>query len=186
MSPAIAKTNDDQIIAATKRLVRKHGADRVTLKDVAQAVGIRAPSLYKRFTDRNALLSQVKDDVIAELLAVLTDATSGTKSPRRRLLAMARAYRAFAKAYPELYRLVFAPELKDEELLAERRLAEPVLVCMVDLVGEDNALAGARSITSLLHGFCTLEIEGNFRFGGSVNDAFEFSVSALLDGIASK
>lgn len=185
MSPAIARTSDTDIVKAARRLIAARGVEAVTLADVAAAVGIRAPSLYKRFTNREALLLAVKNGVLAELHHDLEAAVGG----RTRLEAvdeMARVYRARALQDPHLYRLIHMPQLKTPDLEAERRAAAPALALMEDVVGPDHALHGARCFTSLLHGFVTMEIDGSFGFGGSVDEAFDFALAALLAGLQAR
>jgi AcrR family transcriptional regulator len=185
MSPAVAKTSDREILTAARRLIVRNGVDGLALRDVAVAVGIKTPSLYKRFADRAALLRALKDLSLAELELVLRQA-AGQSPPSTAFNNMAHAYRDFAKCQPEMYRLIHRPELKTDGLEAERKAAEPALKVMAALAGNDFALSSARCITSFLHGFVTMEIDGNFRLGGSIDEAFTFSLEAILNGIKLK
>ena len=45
-----------EIIATASALIRQRGYHGVALKDVAQAVGITAPALYRHFPSKQALL----------------------------------------------------------------------------------------------------------------------------------
>ena len=46
------------------------------MQAVAEAVGVRAPSLYKRFTNRTDLLSAAARDALRELAEIMNDPTA--------------------------------------------------------------------------------------------------------------
>ena len=97
MSPARARTSSDAIVAAARALLEGGGLGAVTMQAVADAVGVRAPSLYKRFDGRAALITAVADDVAAELGADLAPALQET-DPREAIRAMSKRQRAFARS----------------------------------------------------------------------------------------
>jgi AcrR family transcriptional regulator len=181
LSPTRAKTTDEDVVAAARKIIAKQGVDALSLREVATAVGVRAPSLYKRFADRSDLLDAVRDDLLRDLARALAKVRSG-ESPSERLLAMARAYRRFGLAQPRLYRLIFASG--GEPSAAARDAVSPVLADFGEIVGREHALSAARALTAFLNGFVTLEINGSFQLGGSIDDAFEFGLKSLLAGLA--
>ena len=99
---------------------------------------------------------------------------------------MADAYRAFARAHPHLYALMFAPEAPHDPAgdAARRAAAQPILSRLVDLVGTARALPTARALTAFVHGFVSMELQGAFRLGGSVDEAFALGLELLLSSIA--
>jgi AcrR family transcriptional regulator len=169
--PALPKTSDDKVVRAARKLLERQG--ELSMLAVADAVGVRAPSLYKRFPDRDALLKAVASDVARELGELLTE-SDHSPSP---LSAMAHAYRAFAKRHPRAYGLLFAPELSVEEREAT---AEPLLARLRELVGARQALPAARLLTAWLHGFVTMEAAGAFRLGGDIDESFAWGLDTLL------
>ena len=106
MSPALAKTSDGDIVAAARALIADHGVDRLSLAGVAAVVGIKAPSLYKRFADRAALIDGVREDALNTGPAAVLEDAARHPDPGKQLVAMAHAYRRFGKDEPELYRLI--------------------------------------------------------------------------------
>src|SRR5487761_1412333 len=103
--PAPAQTSTAAIVAAGRRLLEARGADALTMREVAAAVGVRAPSLYKRVRSRSDLFQLILEDVADELTAVL-DTAASSGAPATDLRAMAAAYRKFARANPVTYLLL--------------------------------------------------------------------------------
>jgi len=65
------KTSDREICEAARRLLETEGEGGLSMQAVAQAVGVRGPSLYKRFANRSDLLSAVARDTLLELAELL-------------------------------------------------------------------------------------------------------------------
>ena len=57
--PTPERTSLDEIVSAAARLLETGGVAAVTMQAVAQDVGVKAPSLYKRVRDRETLLGLV-------------------------------------------------------------------------------------------------------------------------------
>jgi AcrR family transcriptional regulator len=95
-----------EIVEATKRLLADSAsADAVSIRAVADAVGVTPPSIYLHFADKDALLSAVVVAVFAELDAAMLAAAEGVDSPMARLCAYGQAYVGFAVEHPEHYRI---------------------------------------------------------------------------------
>ena len=79
--PAPAQTSTAAIVAAGRHLLEERGMDALTMRDVADAVGVRAPSLYKRVRGRADLFRLILEDVADELTSAL-DAAAGPATRR--------------------------------------------------------------------------------------------------------
>lgn len=178
--PALPKTSDAAIVAAARRIVAAEGAENFSLQAVADAVGVKVPSLYKRFADRAALIEAVREDVLTSLAERLVRAAN-RRDPVPALRSIAGEYRRFAREEPQLYRIVLASG--GEPSPATRASLAPLFDTLVRQVGAERALPAARTLTAFLHGFITMEINGNFQFGNSVDDAFEYGVRTFLAGL---
>src|SRR5512135_1035226 len=95
--PAHAQTSTVAIVTAGRRLLEERGMDALTMRDVAAAVGVRTPSLYKRVRGRSDLFGLILEDVADELTSAL-DAAASSGDPLTDVRAMAAAYRGFARA----------------------------------------------------------------------------------------
>jgi AcrR family transcriptional regulator len=184
--PALSKTSDDAIAEAARRLIEEARED-FSMAAVAEAVGVRTPSLYKRYADREALLARVRRDAYDALRAAIAGPASEGKGGAR-IRAMALAYRRFALEHPKLYALLFAPEERADEATQRARVASaaPLLEILRDIAGPDDALSAARTLTAFLHGYVTMLNAGAFKLGGDVDAAFVYGLDRILAGIAAK
>lgn len=181
--PTPAKTTDAQVVAAARRLVEQRGTAAVSMQDVAAAVGVRAPSLYKRFPARAALFAAVEVEVLAKLRGTLTEAMDRAgRDGRGRLLAMAETYRGFAHAHPHAYALLFAPDASrgQKANMARADAVGPLLAELRAMLTEADVLPAARVVTAFLHGFVAMELAGAFRLGGDPEAAFARGLDAVL------
>jgi AcrR family transcriptional regulator len=187
MSPTPARTSRDAITAAARAILEEDGLDAVTMQAVADRVGVRAPSLYKHVTDRNALIRTVTDAVTADLAKALRPPRR-SRDPGDELRSMARRYRTFVRENPSGYALLFTRlgpgMLPDESILAA--LGEPIVRATARLVGEEGALDAARTFVAWAHGFTSLELAGGFRLGGDIDAAFSNGIDLILGGISER
>jgi AcrR family transcriptional regulator len=182
--PAHAQTSTAAIVTAGRHLLEERGVDALTMHDVAGAVGVRAPSLYKRVRGRSDLFRLILEDVADELTTVL-DAAAGSGDPVADLRAMARAYRRFAHANPVTYTLMMAPQAVPGATARSVRSSATFLNIVAQLAGPRHALPAARTIVAWAHGFITMELAGAFRLGGDVEQAWDFGLGRLLTAIRS-
>lgn len=157
-----------QIVEEALRLVEEGGAAALTMRALADRLGIRAPSLYKHFPDKGA--------VEAEVIALaMRDLARALEAAGDDLETMAKAYRGYALAHPHLYRLMSAGPLPRERLPEglEERAALPV----VRVMGGDRIRA--RAVWAFAHGMVMLELDGRFPPGADLEGAWRAGVAAF-------
>ncbi|MBD7956363.1 TetR/AcrR family transcriptional regulator [Microbacterium sp. Sa4CUA7] len=167
--PTPERTTLPAIVAAARDLLEEGGPTKVSMQAVAERVGVRAPSLYKRVRDRDALLQLVAEATVDDLGTALA-ASDHT------LAGLARAYRSFAHTHPEGFRHLYA---SSPDLAPLQRASAPVLQAAREAVGEQRALDAARFVTAWATGFVSMELAGAFRLGGDVDAAFEYGLTQL-------
>jgi len=59
----------------------------------------------------------------------------------------------------------------------------PLLRLARELAGDDHALEAARTLTAWATGFISMELNGGFRLGGDVEDAWKFGVKRIVESI---
>ena len=187
MSPARARTSLDEVVAAGRDLLEVGGPDAVTMLAVAERVGVKAPSLYKRLRDRNALLAAMAADTARELRASLETGAIDA-DPAASLRAMAHAFRTFAQAHPRSVELLFADLPADARSTPETNaaVAAPIVEAAGRLAGPDHALEAARLITAFARGFTSMETAGAFRLGGDVDEAYGYGIDVLVEALAAR
>jgi AcrR family transcriptional regulator len=181
--PAHAQTSTEDIVAAGRRLLEEHGTHALTMRDVAEAVGVRAPSLYKRVRSRSDLFRLILEDVADEMAAAL-DAAASSGDPVADLKAMAAAYRSFAHSNPVAYALMYSPDTVPGATARSVRSSATLLRVVAELAGQQHALPAARTIVAWANGFITMELAGAFRLGGDVEQAWDFGLDRILTAVS--
>jgi len=98
-----------QILAAAGELLAESGReDEVSIRAVADRVGVTPPSIYLHYADKDALLDAVCVEAFTDMHEAMAAAGAGAHDdPVAALAAQGRAYIAFARSRPEHYRLMF-------------------------------------------------------------------------------
>jgi AcrR family transcriptional regulator len=162
----------NEIVDAARELLEAEGIEAVTMRAVAERLGIRAPSLYKHLPDKDALEIALVARGFEEMGHVFETAVAGADDP---LGALAGAYRAWALAHPHYYRLMTAKALDRDRLPAgvEDRGAAP----LVAACGGDGDRA--RAAWAFAHGMATLELANRFPPDADLDAAWRAGIDAF-------
>ena len=152
--------------AAKKLLAEAANADKVSIRAVADAVGVTPPSIYLHFADKDELLNAVVFDVFSELDAAMLQGADGVHEPLQRLRAFGMAYVRFAVGHPEHYRLATmdpcaSPPAVDEVLAtsAFAHFQATVRECMdAGIFAPGDPLPIALDLWAAAHGIASLVI----------------------------
>jgi AcrR family transcriptional regulator len=181
--PYPAQVSAESILEKTRELVEREGADQLSLQKLASSLGIKAPSLYRYFPSKTDLLRTHNLQTLKDLTTSISEAAADYGDPKIRLLNLAKAWREFSQYFPRTYALAFSdnPEIHPDPEVLEA-MAIPIQRVMAEISGEEGSLTALRGLWALIHGFLLLEISGQFRRGGDLDEAFMQSVEAYLDG----
>ena len=100
------------LAAAEDLLVETADESAVSIRAIAERVGVTAPSIYRHFADKDTLILYVVESVFGRLDAALEAAAAGAADPFDEIMRKGRAYVEFGLAHPEHYRVLFM--CKDE------------------------------------------------------------------------
>ncbi|GGF30194.1 TetR/AcrR family transcriptional regulator [Subtercola lobariae] len=190
--PTPDRTSLDDIVRAGRAILEADGLPKLTMQAVAERVGVRAPSLYKRVKNRDDLIrlivASTADELSDRLNAVETAAHHTIEvqpDARATLIALAHALRGFAHQYPAAFALIFAAVPASTPLNRQslERSIDPVMRVTAELAGPENALEAARTVTAWANGFISMELAGAFQLGGDVDSAFDFGITHLADAL---
>lgn len=101
-----ANSTARQIFAAARRLLKDEGTEAVTMRRVADAVGITAMALYRHYANRAGLLNALADAGFEEVAFRLADAPSDGPIEER-LAAILDIFLTHALQNPRLFELMF-------------------------------------------------------------------------------
>jgi AcrR family transcriptional regulator len=118
------RLRDEIIAAADELLVETASEDAVSIRAVAEAVGVTPPSIYRHFPDKSSLLLAVCLRSFDSFAEVMREARN-LEDPVQGLGNLARAYVRYGLDHPEHYRIMFMDRLEvSAEQLAEELLSE--------------------------------------------------------------
>lgn len=180
-------TTRDALVDAAAGLIANHGVAALSLRKVAEQVGIKAPSIYVHFDSKEALLAEARRHASRELGAHLGAACRGADA-RARLLATAIGYLGFAHAHPSLFALLFMELPSERRNLDEAPDAASPYRLLLD--GAAEFLGGERrraeilsfGIWSIVHGAAVLWQTHLRDFSGPIDEGLRENLERLLDG----
>jgi AcrR family transcriptional regulator len=159
-----AALRGDLLRAAMDLLAETGDEDAVSLRAVAQRVGVSVPSIYLHFADKQALIDAVCEEVFVQLDLRLREAARDAEDPFEGLRAQGNAYVHFALDNPEHYRIVMmqehdpGPEAVDTVIAtgAFAYLVESVSACVECGVFEGEPAEIALGLWAAAHGVAAL------------------------------
>jgi len=181
--PYPSQINHDLIVETARTIIEEQGIDAVTLRVVADTLGVKAPSLYRYFKNKNAMLLAMNEITSRELVDAMMVASDSDVPLVERLLNLARAYRQYAHQHPVCYELSMSSNADIKpDFETQVQLVLPLQALFAQLVDEEDSLAALRGAYAFLHGWVSLEIGQQLRRGGDLNAQFEQSFRAFLAG----
>ena len=174
------------LIEAATDLVRKNGPDHLSLRAVAQQVGVSPSAAYHYFPDKDELIHRLSDKLFEDLYHMQQEALSkipgkSKRAATSRFRELGRTYFLWANKEPNLFRLMFGGYCKVRERGSHVDHEAFIMLskCLDDLLETGVISPKMRKYGELISWSCvqgasTLIVEGHLPEG-----AFE----ALLEGL---
>jgi AcrR family transcriptional regulator len=144
------------VIGATLAIADKRGLDAVTMKAVADRLGVTPMALYRHVTNKADLLDGVVESLITEI-----EIAPPELPWRDRLSTTVRSVRRVAKRHPDVFALLL--QLPANTSVA-RGMRDEVHVWLRDVgIAEESVASAERLLTTLIFGYALSEATGRFR-----------------------
>lgn len=171
----------ENILEAAERLLIDLGSeDAVSIRAIADAVGVSPPSIYLHFEDKESLFFAVCDRHFEDFDRLLEEAAAQASDPIDALKRRGKAYVSFGLDHPQVYRIMFmdvscgseSGTVHDQARADVGRSAFEHLVQAVEsarsaglLNAELNSIDGALFLWIEMHGMTSLLLSvGGFPF----------------------
>ena len=188
-------TTAEKILRVAHKLFDGDGADAVTMRRVAEAVGITPMAIYRHFPTRDALLKRLSDDSFNAVAHEWETRRTRHTDVLKRLLALAEPYLDYALAHPHLFDHAFSVPRDDARRFPEdfRAGHSPTFNVLVHAVVEgmaqgvlkqDDPHDVAMAVWAQQHGLIALYRAGRFSYDETQFRAFYLqSLRRLFDGL---
>ena len=162
----------DALIEAGLKAVEQEGEAAVSLRDLAQSIGVSRAAPYRHFQDRDALLAAIAARGFDELNIRYAAALETPGDGRAKLSAAQTAFFGFAFEKPGLYRLMFESDLLGRDhppavLIPPADLSYRLLLRAVEAAHPDAGEAEIKRLTLIMmstaHGFLALDRAGRIK-----------------------
>lgn len=161
-----------ELLAAGRSYVGRHGHIDLSIRMLAQSVGVSPGAPYHHFPDRRSLLLAIAIDGFREMMATATVVADCDSPPKEKLREMGRVFIRFADANPHLIELMYESELTTPTLdpaLLEFQLRGHRLLKQT-IVEADPSAAAARdadlrviAFWAAIYGFSSMRRKGVLR-----------------------
>ncbi|HKQ02625.1 MAG TPA: TetR/AcrR family transcriptional regulator [Actinomycetes bacterium] len=189
------------LVQAGREVLAERGVDALTLREVARQAKVSQAAPYHHFANKADLVSAIAQHGFEDFAGALrAGAETAGDGALQRLTGMGLAYVRFAVANPELFRLLFRPELRGgtregaaaEAMVRAGSAAYQVFLDAVTAAVKEGSVQGsvedvAVAALSIVHGLSTLLVDGPIDLSQRPPDTLgRVVISALGAGITSR
>lgn len=185
----------DEIIEATRQLLAETGdADAITIRMIADRVGVTPPSIYMHFASKSDVIYECCGLLFEHFTEHLDRAVEGLEEPLDRLIAMGSAYIHFGLENPELYRILFMtvpteqPDGYDVQEMLQKGGFMDLVAVVTELIASgrirvDDPIKVSLGLWALAHGITSLMIAHHQVPWPDVEEMVDHQFEAYLKGL---
>jgi len=181
---ADAKRNYEKLLTAAAEAFAEHGADDVSLEEIAKRAGVGIGTLYRHFPNRQTLLEAVYRDQV-EALRARAEELVATKPPAEALATWLRDLVDFGRTKRMLTSAMLTTVSRDSEVLTSSsrimRGAAADILTGAQQAGVVRADANPADLMRLVHA-----ISMTTEWAGDDNEQADRLLALVLDGLKSQ
>lgn len=173
------------VLRAATAIADAQGLHGLTLARLAKELEVKTPSLYNHVESLGALRRELALAGMREANLRMTRAAVGLARVDA-LVALGRAYRAFAADHPGLYAASLQAAPPEDEALTQAgdEIVATVLAVLAGYGLEgDDALHATRGLRAIIHGFVSLEAAGGFGLALDCGESLDRLLRAFAQGL---
>ncbi len=162
-------------------ILEKQGEAGLGLRDLARAVGVSSAAPYRHFDSRAALLEALAVTGFQRFTARMQAVMASV--PDNPLAAMGKTYVVFALQNPNLFRLMFSPQLKKEARPGLSMAADAAFDTLRQAIGGEGHEARTRTLAAWakVHGLAILVLDGQIAIRAGEDS--EALVAKIIDSL---
>ncbi len=192
LSPEDVEDFRRRLCVAAEALFAERGAEAVTMRELAQALGVSAMTPYRYFKDKDAILAAVRAAAFNRFAAALEAAGAGSGDALAHSRAAGEAYIEFALSEPQAYRLMFDlnqptesdyPELQAALTRARRTMTTHVEALIAEGLLTGDAEMIGHMFWASLHGVLMLRLSDKLSPGVDAAQLQAQLIGALTRGL---
>jgi AcrR family transcriptional regulator len=175
-----------EIIELCVEIVDKDGFLNLSVKTIADKLGIKPPSIYKHFPGG---LGEIKDALMTygwQRIDTKIARSAVGKAGENGLKAMCYALREFAHEHPGVFETVCWHNSYTSE--QDQEMTKGVIASLYAVLNslefsDVQKMHVLRTLRGYVEGFAMLELHGSFGDKVSLDESFSYGVDALISGI---
>ncbi len=169
------------LLEAALILLEKEGEAGLGLRDLARAVGVSPAAPYRHFDSRAALLEALAVTGFQRFAARMEDVAAS--QPHLAPAAMGKTYVMFALQNPNLFRLMFSPQLKKDARPGLRMAADAAFDTLRHVVGGEVGAGRIKALAAWakVHGLAVLLLDGQIAI--RAGEDTEALIAEIIEGL---
>lgn len=184
--PYPSKLSSETLIEVAWQMIEDDGVEVFSMHKLAAHFNVKTPSLY-RYHKKTELFREINAYTEYKLYQAIGAALQSDQSPTDKIRQIAHDYRQFGLSHPTTYGLLYTNTIDELRPDFEEgvRGVLPFQALMAHLSGEDKSLPALRGMLAIMHGFVMLELAGQLRRDGSLDEAYDYTIEAYIKGLQS-